>query len=425
MEQIDLLIYGASQVCIVPGANGPQRGQQLGDLGIIEDGAVAVHNGRILQTGHTQALRQTYHAATQIDAGGQAVIPGFVDPHTHLPWYGDRAHEFEQRLAGATYMEIMAAGGGIMNTVRHTRQASLDDLVQDNLPRLRRMLQYGTTSTEAKTGYGLDTDAELKQLQAMRALHAAQPVEITPTFLPAHAVPAEYAGRTDAYVDRVVNEMLPAAADWMAQQGVPLFCDVFCEAGVFDVAQTRRILETAVALGFGLKVHADEFEGIGGTKLAVELGAISADHLVKTPDEDIAALGQGATIAVGLPGTPFGLGHQEYTPARQILAAGGALALATDLNPGTCWCESMQMVMALACRYMGLTQAQALAAATINAAYAIGRGHEIGSLEVGKQADILILETADYRQLGYRFGTNLVQQVIKKGEVVVNNRQFA
>lgn len=418
--QIDLLIQAASQVCVVPGKNGPQRGQALGELGIIVDGAVAVHNGRILAVGSTSDLQRQYQAITTIDAQGHAVIPGFVDPHTHLPWYGDRAHEFEQRLAGATYMEIMAAGGGIMNTVRQTRQASLDDLVQANLPRLQRMLQYGTTSMEAKTGYGLETDTELKQLEAMVRLHAAQPVEITPTFLPAHAVPEAYTNRTDAYVEMVVTEMLPAGAIWMKEHGLQLFCDVFCEVGVFDVPQTRRILETAVSLGYGLKVHADEFEGLGGTRLAVALGATSADHLVKTPDADIAALGEGNTIAVGLPGTPFGLGQHEYTPAKKILAAGGALALATDLNPGTCWCESMQMVMALACRYMGLTQAQALAAATINAAYAIGRASEIGSLEPGKQADILILETADYRQLGYRFGTNLVQTVIKKGQIVVS-----
>ncbi|MCZ7668922.1 MAG: amidohydrolase family protein [Chloroflexi bacterium] len=207
----------------------------------------------------------------------------------------------------------------------------------------------------------------------------------------------------------------------MATHQVTLFCDVFCEEGVFDVAQTRRILERAKELGFALKVHADEFVGLGGTRLAVELGAVSADHLVKTPAADIAALGQGHTVAVGLPGTPFGLAESEYTPAKAILAAGGALALATDCNPGTTWCESMQMVIALACRYMGLTQAQALTAATLNSAHAISRGHEIGSLEVGKQADLLILDVADYRQLGYRYGDNLVQTVIKKGQVVAEN----
>ncbi len=421
MEQVDLLIVNASQVCVIPGTNGPQRGEALGELGLVENGAVAVKHGRIHKVGPSPDLRARFTASQTIDANGCAVVPGFVDPHTHLPWYGNRAHEFEMRIAGATYMEIMAAGGGIMNTVSHVRQAPLDKMVADNLPRLQRMLAYGTTTTEAKTGYGLETAAELKQLDAMLALDAAQPVDIVPTFLPAHAVPTEYQGRTGDYVNLVIEEMLPAGAAWMAQHGIQLFFDVFCEAGVFDVPQTRRMMETAVSLGYRLKVHADEFEGLGGTKLAVELDAVSADHLVKTPDEDIAALGQGQTIAVGLPGTPFGLGHQEYTPAQKILAAGGALALATDLNPGTCWCESMQMVMALACRYMGLTQAQALAAATLNAAHAIGRGDEIGSLEPDKLADVLILDAADYRQLGYRFGGNLVKTVIKKGQIVMNN----
>jgi imidazolonepropionase len=420
MEQVDLLIHSASQLCVVPGVDGPQRGETLGELGIIGDGAVAVRNGRIHAVGPTATLRQQFQAKTEIDASGQAIIPGFIDPHTHIPWYGDRAHEFEQRVAGASYMEIMAAGGGIMSTVRATRQASLDDLVTDNLPRLRRMMAYGTTSVECKTGYGLDTATEMKQLEAIMALHEAQPLDLTPTFLPAHAIPADQ--QTEAFVTQVIEDILPTGVAWMQQRGITLFCDVFCEEGVFDVDQTRRILETARDLGYRLKVHADEFAGLGGTKLAVELGAVSADHLVQTPDADIAALGAGETIAVALPGTPFGLGHYDYTPAAKILAAGGALALATDCNPGTCWCESMQMVIALACRYLGLTQAQALVASTLNAAHAIGRGHEVGSLEPGKQADILLLYVDDYRQLGYRFGTNLVKKVIKRGEIVVDNR---
>jgi len=421
MEVIDLLIHSAGQVCVVPPHDGPQRGAALGDLGLLAGGAVAVDGGRVVAVGPTAELRARFRAEAMIDAGGRCVVPGFVDPHTHLPWMGDRAGEFEQRLAGASYMAIMAAGGGIMSTVGRTRAASVADLVADNRPRLARMLRHGTTSAEAKTGYGLETAAELRQLDAIMALSAAQPVELTPTFLPAHAVPAEFAGNTDGYVDYLIADTLPAGAAWMRARGVVLFCDVFCEAGVFDLAQTRRILETAAALGYRLKVHADEFVGLGGTRLAVELGAVSADHLVSTPAEDIAALGRGDTVAVGLPGTPFGLAHRDYTPAKDILAAGGALALATDCNPGTCWCESMQMVIALACRYMGLTQAQALAAATLNAAYAIGRGHEIGSLSPGYAADLLILDVDDYRQLGYRFGTNLAQTVIKRGQVVVVN----
>ncbi|MCP4362736.1 MAG: imidazolonepropionase [Chloroflexi bacterium] len=421
MKKTDLLIINASQVCVVPGGDRPQRGADLGELGLIVDGAVAVQAGKITAVGPTSDLQSIHHATQVIDANGRAVIPGFVDPHTHIPWAGERAAEFEQRVAGATYMEIMAAGGGIMSTVRHTRQASINDLTADNLPRLARMLRYGTTSAETKTGYGLETETELKQLDAILTLNAAQPIELTPTFLPAHAVPAEFNGRTDEYVQLVIEEMLPAGAAWAKEHNQPLFCDVFCEKGVFDVAQTRQILQTAVNLGYRLKVHADEFVGLGGTKLAVELGAVSADHLVYTPEADIAALGAGDTIAVGLPGTPFGLAERDYTPAKAILQAGGALALATDCNPGTCWCESQQMVMALACRYMGLTQAQALTTVTLNAAHAIGRGHEIGSLEAGKQADILVLDTADYRQLGYRFGTNLVHTVIKKGQIVATN----
>lgn len=420
MEQIDLLIHSASQLCVIPGPEGPQRGQALGTLAIIEDGAVAVQDGRILETGKTADLQAKYQADTTLDASGCCVTPGFVDPHTHLPWFGDRANEFEMRLAGATYMEIMAAGGGIMSTVRQTRQATLEQLVADNLPRLARMLASGTTSAEAKTGYGLDTPTEIKQLDAIRLLDESQAVELTATFLPAHAVPPDMKDRVDDFVTLVIEEMLPAAVAWMERHNRSLYCDVFCEEGVFDLAQTRRILTTAREMGFGLKVHADEFVGLGGTGLAVELAAVSADHLVQTPEADIAALGQGQTVAVGLPGTPFGLGHRDYTPAKKILAANGVLALATDFNPGTSWCESMQMVIALACRYMGLTQAQALAAATLNAAYAIGRGHEIGSLEAGKQADILILDTADYRQLGYRYGGNLVRTVVKKGDVIRN-----
>jgi imidazolonepropionase len=421
MQQIDLLIHSAGQLCTIPGPIGPQRGKDLGALGIVEDGAVAVHDGRILETGTTNDLRSKVWATTTIDAGGRCVIPGFVDPHTHIPWYGDRANEFERRLAGANYMEIMAAGGGIMSTVRQTRQATVEELVSDNLPRLERMLSHGTTSAEAKTGYGLETAAELRQLEAIMVLDARQPVELSATFLPAHAIPAEYSGRTDEYVDLIVSEMLPMAANWMRERNKLLFCDVFCEEGVFDLVQTQRILETARDLGFDLKVHADEFVGLGGTALAVAMEAVSADHLVQTPKRDIEALGRGKTVAVGLPGTPFGLGHHDYTPAKQILEAGGALALATDCNPGTCWCESMQMIVALACRYMGLTQAQALVAATLNAAHAIGRGDEIGSLEAGKQGDILILDTDDYRQLGYRFGTNLVRTVFKGGYIVVES----
>jgi len=391
----------------------------MGELGIIEHGAVAVKDGLVALVGLTSEVRGQITAAEKIDASGKVVMPGFVDPHTHLVFAGDRAAEFEQRIKGATYLEIMAAGGGIMSTVRATRAASVEQLVEESRARLDRMLAHGTTTAEAKTGYGLDTENELKMLEAIRRLDAEHPVNLVPTFLGAHAIPAEYKGRTNDYVDLVVEEMLPMIKSQISNPKSQFFCDVFCDEGAFTLEQSRRVLEAARALGFELKIHADEFRPLGGTRLAVELGAISADHLVCTTDDEIELLAGSDTIAVALPGTPFGLGHHEYTPARRIIDAGGALALATDLNPGTCWCESMPLIMALACRFMKMTPAEAIAAATINAAHAIGLGHQVGSLEAGKKADLLILDIPDYRHLPYRFGVNLVDGVIKSGESVV------
>ncbi len=426
----DLLIINAAQMLTCASPDGPKRGAALADPGLIEDGALASLEGQIVAVGRTAellALLDDPAAAHVIDATGKVVLPGFVDPHTHLLWAGDRAGELEQRIAGATYMQIMQAGGGIMSTVRATRAASLDELIAQTLPRLDTMMAHGTTTAEVKTGYGLDLDSEIKMLDAIRLLDEEHPMDLVPTFMAAHAVPAEYAGRTDAYVDLVVEEMLPAVADLRytveTVEGeyyvrAADFCDVFCEAGVFDLAQTRRILEAAAELGMGLKLHADEFEPIGGAALAAELGAASADHLVRTTDEQLASLAASDTIAVSLPGTPFGLGHHDFTRARRLIELGGALALASDLNPGTCWCESMQFIVALACRYLKLTPAEAINAATINAAHALNLGRYVGSLEAGKQADVLVLDIPDYRHVGYRFGTNLVETVIKRGAVV-------
>lgn len=411
----DLLVYNAAQVLTVASPGGPKRGSAMGELGIVPGGAVAVRDGRVLSVGFTAALREQVQAAQTFDADGRVVMPGFVDPHTHLVWAGERADEFEMRVAGANYMEIMARGGGIMSTVRHTRAARVDDLIIQTRPRLARMLAHGTTTVEIKTGYGLNTADELKQLAAICRLQAGTPATLVPTFLGAHAVPAEFKGRTDEYVDLVVEEMLPAVAE-LADP--PSFCDVFCEDGAFSLDQSRRVLEAAQALGFGLKIHVDEFKPLGGTRLAVELGAISADHLVCTPPDEIELLARSDTVGVALPGTPFGLGHHEYTPVRALIDAGGAVALATDCNPGTCWCESMQLMIALACRYMGMTPAEAISAATLNAAHAVGLGGEVGSLEPGKRADLILLDAPSYQHLGYRFGTNLVHTGIIGGQVV-------
>jgi imidazolonepropionase len=392
----------------------------LGRLGIIPNGAVLVNDEKIAAVGTTDELMSAYPAEPTLDASGKVVMPGFVDPHTHAIWAGDRAAEFEMRLQGKTYMEILEAGGGILSTVRSTCSASLERLLEDTRPRLWSMFSYGTTTAEVKTGYGLRTAVELRMLQALLALDAEGPLEIAMTFLGAHAVPPAFKDRPDEYTSLVCQTMLPILKEWWPHAApyhpVP-FVDVFCEEGAFNLEQSRRILTTARELGFPLKIHADEFGNIGGTSLAVELGAVSADHLVKTSPEDICALAESSTVAVTLPCTPFGLAEDDYTPARDILNAGGALALATDLNPGTAWCENMQFAIALACRYLRLTPAEAIAAATINSAAAIARADRLGSLEAGKQADLLILSVPDYRHLGYRFGANLVQTVIKKGRI--------
>jgi imidazolonepropionase len=423
-QPIDLLIYNIGQLCTVPAhEGGPQRGHALGDLGLLEKAAVAIDSGTIVALGTEDEVCDAFTAATLLDAGGNLVTPGLVDPHTHLIWAGDRAGEFEQRLAGATYQEIMAAGGGINRTVLATRAADLTTLVEQAKQRLNSMLAHGATTVECKTGYGLNTQTELAMLNAIALLDMEHPIELVPTFLGAHAVPPEYTQDPEAYVQLIIQEMLPAVAEWRAEHwpGM-LFCDVFCEVGAFDLGQTQRILETALQYDMALKIHVDEFETLGGGFLAAEMGAISADHVVVTPETDIQAIAQSDTIAVALPPTPFGLAHKEYTPALRFLEAGAALAIATDCNPGTAWNESMQMVMALATRYMRLTPAQALAAATINAAFAVGRGDTVGSLEVGKQADIVIWDVPDYPHLSYRFGTNMTKTVIKCGKVVYSAR---
>lgn len=422
-QSVDLIVHSAIQLCTLRG--GVQRGSKLGELGLIVDGALAVQDGLINAVGTTEEILGTYQSDHMIDASKRVILPGFVDPHTHLVWTGDRAAEFEQRVGGASYMEIMQAGGGIVSTVRNTRAATLDELFESSQSRVNNMLRYGTTTAEAKTGYGLELDTELKLLQTILQLDADTPIDLVPTFLGAHAIPEEYkvdgSGGVDAYTRVITSEMLPAIRTWWQDNAPdkPLpYVDVFCERGAFTLEQSRLILETADKLGFPLKIHSDEFEGLGGTGLAVSLGAASADHLVQTPAEDINALGSSDTVAVALPCTPFGLTEPEYTPAQEIISADGILAIATDLNPGTAWCENMQMAIAIATRYMHITPAQAIAAATINAAASIGRAHRVGSLEPGKQADLILLDIPDYRHLGYRFGTNLVSHTLKRGRFV-------
>lgn len=415
VRRVDCLIENSSTLLTLAGS-GPATGAALGELGAIPHGALAIDGDRVVAVGSTSEIRRAFTSDLVVDARGCAVLPGLIDPHTHLIFAGSRADEFELRLRGATYLQIMASGGGIMSTVRATRSCSLEELVAEAQPRLARMLASGTTTAEAKSSYGLTTEHELRSLEAIQRLNQTGPVELVPTFMGAHAVPEEYQGRADAYVALVVDGMLPL----VTRQGNHLarFCDVFCDEGAFTLAQTERVLSAAQALGLGLKAHIDEFAHLGAARLAAEKRAVSTEHLLLTTPEEMRALAEAGVVGVLLPGTPFGLGLGHYADARAMIAAGMAIALATDLNPGTCYCESMPLMMALACRYMRLTPAEALVASTVNAAFAIGRGADLGRLSPGYQADVLILDEADYRSLAYRFGTSPVQSVFKRGRLV-------
>ncbi len=422
MIEADLLIHSAARV-VTCASDVPKRGAAMQDVGLISNGAVVVKDGRILAIGPTESIRERYTAVQLINASGQVVCPGFVDPHTHVVFAGDRLGEFEQRIRGATYLEIMAAGGGIVSTMRATRQASVEELVAATLPRLAQMLRLGTTTAEVKTGYGLDLDSELKMLEAIAVLDQVQPIDLVPTFMPAHAVPPEFNGRSDAYTDWVVNEMMPAAADWyhashFADVGRPFFCDVFCEQNAFDLAQSRRVLSAGLAHGLPAKIHADEFTSLGGVGLAVELGATSVDHLDATTLADAARLAQSDVVGIVLPAVNFNLGSHHFADARGLIDAGAAIALSTDINPGSAPCPSQPLVMAIAARYQQLLPAETLNAATINAAFGVGLADQVGSLAPGKQADLLLLDCSDYRQLAYQFGGNLVATVVKNGRIL-------
>ena len=417
---VDLLIHSASQIATGAGEGGPKRGAEMRDVGLIENGAVAIADGLIVAVGDTESIRSNYQARQTISAAGRAICPGFVDPHTHTVFGGDRVHEFEMRLQGAGYMQIMAAGGGIVSTMRHTREASVEELAASAARRLDEMLALGSTTVEIKTGYGLNLAAELKMLQVIALLDQTHPCDIVPTFLGAHTVPPEYSGDKDGYVDLVIEEIIPAAAAWygeshFAAKEIPFFVDVFCEDHAFDVQESRRILEAGIAAGMRAKIHADQFNSLGGVQTAVELGAVSADHLDFSGADAIAALAGSDTIATPLPAVNFNLGVDYYADARAMIDAGAVLALATDINPGSAPCYSMPLVMATACRFQKLLPSEALNASTLNAAYAVGLGERLGSIEPGKQADLLILKEADYRHIAYFFGHNPVYSVIKQG----------
>jgi imidazolonepropionase len=402
------IIYNIGQLVTVDAT----RITRENPLGLIENGAIRLENGRIVWVGASSDVSKADYPSHQwLDAKGRVVFPGFIDSHTHTIFAGDRANEFELRLQGKTYLEIAKAGGGILKTVTSTRQACGDELAMLTRQRLQRMLSYGVTTVEVKSGYGLDFDSEIKCLTVLQRLQKDAPVDIIPTYMGGHDIPPEYKGRTDAYVDLLCNEQIPV----IAAQGLAVFCDVFCEKGYFDVAQSRRILETARQHGLKLKIHAEEFCNLGGASLAGELGATSADHLLNISEIGIQALKTGGVVATLLPGTAFYLRISDYAPARKLLNAGVPVALATDFNPGSCVIDNLQLIMTLACLQMHMTPAEVITGVTLNAAKALALDTDRGSLTAGKRADLAIFEIGSYPELLYRVGCNLLSDVFVAG----------
>ena len=415
-REVDLLVENAGELITLRGGSKRQLlFQQMRNLGIIRDSSVAVDQGRVVAIGKTDDIRKRIQGRETLDASGKVVMPGFVDPHTHLVFAGSREDEFEMRIEGASYMDMLERGGGIVKTVRETRKASKQRLVKDCEKTLNIMLEYGTTTVEAKSGYGLTTEDELKCLEVIRILNEKHPIDIVPTFLGAHAIPVEHSGDADEYVSLILEEMIPAVATGRLAE----FCDVFCEKGVFNIEQSKRILLEGKRHGLIPKIHADEMTGLGGAELAAEVKAVSASHLLFPSDEGIKALARGGIMAVLLPGASFSLMAERYANARKMIKEGVAIALGTDYNP-SCWLENQQITIALACHQMRMIPAEAIAAATINAAHTLKRARDVGSLEPQKYADLTILNIPSHRFLGYRFGTNLVDKVIKKGKLVVD-----
>ena len=415
----ELLIEHASQLVTLAGSARPRVGPEMRDLGIMNDGALLARDGVIVAVGlSSDVIAQASPEATRVDASGSVVMPGFVDAHTHPVFAGTREDEYEMRAAGLTYQQIAAQGGGIRSTVRKTRAASEHDLFEMALPRVNWLLEHGTTTIEAKSGYGLTIEDEIKILRVIRKLNDETPLELIPTFLGAHEVPDEYRADRESYVRLLIEEMLPL----VAAEGLARYCDVFCESHVFSADESRAVLSRAKELGLGSRLHAEQLSLSGGATLAAELGAASADHLEWIDADGIIALRQTGIVAVLLPGAVFNLGLTRYAPSREMIEEGVAVALATDFNPGSSPTPSMQMILSIACTQMRMTPAEAVTAATINAAHSLGSEGRIGSLEPGKQADVVVFDCSDYRQIPYFYGINHALVVIKSGRVVVDRR---
>lgn len=407
-----LLIKNAAQV-VTPQGHTAIKGAAMKDVKIYENASVLIEDGHIVAVGDGAEWAKTVPVDKQIDATGKTVLPGFVDSHTHFVFGGYRADEFLWRMEGMTYMEIMERGGGINNTMKATRNASAEELIEHSMDILEKMLAFGITTVEGKSGYGMDHDTELKQLEVMKELEQRQPVEIVRTFMGAHSIPPEYKGRNEEFLEFLGKEVMPD----VKKADLAQFCDIFCEKGVFSIEESRKYLQQAKDMGFDLKIHADEIVTLGGAELGAELGCTSADHLLHASDEGIKALANSDTVATLLPTTAFCL-KEPFAPARKMIDAGCAVALATDFNPGSGFTNSVPLMIALGVIYMGMTAEEAITALTLNGAAAVGRADTIGSIEEGKQADIVILQYPSYKFLPYHTGVNIVETVIKKGKVV-------
>jgi imidazolonepropionase len=415
-KKATLLIKNIGQLITMAGPV-PRLGNQMKELGILENGAVAVAGGEILAVGKSEEIVGRVDLAEGcrvIDDDGMVVTPGFIDPHTHPVFSKTRENEFEMRILGKSYTEIAASGGGIRASVRDLRETPRPELLRKTAQRLDMMLSHGITTIEAKSGYGLSTDSEIKSLEIIQDLDETHPVDMIPTFLGAHEVPDEYRDNRSEYVRLLVERMIPE----VASRNLAEFCDIFCEEGVFDINESRTIMLAAKKHGFKLKFHADELASTGGAELAAELGAVSADHLVFISDSGIRAIAQSGTVAVLLPGTCFSLGSKEFAPARKMIDAGVVVALSTDCNPGSSFTESLSIIITLAALEYRMTAAEAMSAVTVNAACAVDRGGRIGQLLPDLPADLVLWRMNDYRELPYHYGINLVEKVVKRGKVV-------
>ncbi|HQP84316.1 MAG TPA: imidazolonepropionase [Candidatus Syntrophosphaera thermopropionivorans] len=412
--RVDTIVRNCRQLITCKGKDGPLKGKEMSDIVIFEDGALAIKDGYIVDIGSDAEIAEKYTADEIISAKNYLVLPGFVDCHTHPVFVHTREDEFALRLQGYSYMQIAKAGGGILNTIKTTRNASEELLFDLAKKRIEKMMELGTTTLEAKSGYGLDTESELKMLRVIDRLAKELPVTIVPTFLGAHEYPEEYKNNHEGYLDLLCNEMIPA----VAKQGIARFCDIFTEADVFSIEESRKVLNCAKQYGFQLKMHADEIEPLGGAELAAELGCISADHLGSTSDAGIKALKDKGVIPVLLPATLFSLGSKTYARGREMIDMGLPVALATDYNPGSCNCDSIPLTMSIACIQMKLIPVEAFCATTINAAYALGLGDKVGSLEIGKQADFTIWDIPSLNFIPYHLGSSYIVSVYAKGKCI-------